>query len=189
MSQTSEYMGWVAHGKVEKFWAKDIARVGLVTPTRDEMIAYGIKPYEVVETPRNVLCTAGITRMLNLLIGAGGQAYTNAYARIGVGNTGNSAGTETAADTDMAGASKYYQTADSTYPSVATNVLTVKATFPTGQGNFAWNEWGIDQGGAGSNTSSATVSAPLLNHKIVSGGLGTKTSSSSWAFTVTITLS
>lgn len=186
---TDERPTWIAHGVVEKFHARDIERAGLVNPTHDEMLKYGLKPYERVETPKNVLCTAGITRMLNLLIGAGGQAYTNSYTRIGVGNTGNSAGTETAADTDMAGASKYYQTADSTFPSVATNVLTVKSTFPTGQGNFAWNEWGIDQGGAGSNTSNSTVVAPLLNHKIVSGGLGTKTSSSSWAFTVTITLS
>lgn len=131
----------------------------------------------------NLLLTAGITRMLNLLIGAGGQALDHTHCRIGVGD-GTTA--VTAADTDLSAAAgsthRYFTMADTSYPSVATNVLTVVASFLTADGNFAWNEWGIDAGTANGNT----VTAPLLNRKVPST-LGTKTTGT-WALTVSITI-
>lgn len=196
---------WGVLARVEKFDASDIkqyrkrGRIERALFQEDEngirvarahLVRVGIKPYEVVESVGNLLTTAGVTRVWNLTGNQGAtQAYDNTHTRIGVGNTANAAGTEAAADTDMAGASKYYNLVDSGAgvggPIITTNQLKYVSTFATGNGNFAWNEWGIDNGTAGG----ATVTAPLLNHKIVSGGLGTKTSSASWAFTVTVTLS
>lgn len=145
---------------------------------------YGQTPDEVVHGERNVLTTAGITRMLSLLIGAGGQAFTNTHARLGVGN-GNTAAT--AADTDLAGASKLYHGMDATFPSVATNVVTFKATFADAEANFAWTEWAIDCGGAGTGATNAVVVAPLLNRRVPGTSLGTKTGGI-WTLTVTVTI-
>jgi hypothetical protein len=192
-----DHLQWVAQAKIEKFDADDIkayARRGKFATVvsddngfyvpRDEIVAAGIKPYEVVENVGNLLCTAGVTRIWNLFTNQGAtQAFDATHTRVGTGNTANAAGSEAAGDTDLAGASKYFQLVGGA-GTVTTNSLAYTATFPTGQGNYAWNEWGIDNGTA----SSATVTAPLLNHKIVSGGLGTKTSSASWAFTVTLSL-
>lgn len=150
--------------------------------------AEGAEPDEVIVVPKNVLTTAGVTRMLNLLIGAGGQAYSENYARIGVGN-GTTA--ETAGDTDLAaaagGTNRWFRPMDAGFPTVADAVVTFQATWPDGEGNYTWNEWGIDNGGAGTKTAGATVGAPLLNRRVPSTSLGTKTGGT-WSLTVTVTI-
>jgi len=75
---------------------------------------------------------------------------------------------------------------DATYPSVSAGVLTARATFGASDGNFAWQEWGMDVG-TPTVTSGTTVNANFFNHKIVS--LGTKANPAVWALTVTITIS
>lgn len=202
-------VAWGVLARIEKFDASDLHSYkrrgrfekasirqdenGLFVP-RAEIAKAGIKPYEVVESVGNLLTTAGVTRIWNLTGAVGAtQAYDNTHTRIGVGNTGNAAGSEAAGDTDLAATAgstnRWFNIVDAGAgtggPIITTNQLKYVSTFATGNGNFAWNEWGIDNGTASANT----VTAPLLNHKIVSGGLGTKTSSASWAFTVTVTLS
>lgn len=148
-----------------------------------ELLSLGIQPDGYAHSEGNVLLTAGITRLLNLLTGAGGQAYNATHARIGTGNgsTGVVIG-----DTDLsasAGSSnRWFQLVDST-PGVATNVVTFVATFATGDGNYVWSEWGIDAGTASGNT----VTAPLLNRKVAA--MGTKASGATWTITTTITIS
>jgi hypothetical protein len=132
------------------------------------------------------LTTAGLTRLASLLIAGGGQGATNTSARIGVGDTSTAA---TIADTDLAAASgsthRYFQPMDATFPSASAGVITFKSTFATGDGNFAWAEWGIDIG-TPTVSGGTTVAATLLNRKVAS--LGTKVSGA-WALTATITLS
>lgn len=146
--------------------------------------AAGADPDEVVFGEKNVLTTAGITRMLNLLGGLGGQALSNTYGRLGVGS-GTTAATN--ADTDLAGASKLYHGLDTGFPSVATNTITYKATFQDAEANFQWNEWAIDAGGAGTGATNAVVVAPLFNRRVPTTNLGTKTGGI-WTLTVTITI-
>jgi hypothetical protein len=138
------------------------------------------------DSEKNLLTTAGITRMLTLLIAGGGQGLTNTATRLG---TGNGAGTAAAGDTDLSAAAgsanRWFQVMDATYPSVATNVLTARATWATGDGNYTWNEWGLDVG-TPTVTSGNTVAALLFNHK-TSAALGTK-STGSWVLTVTVTI-
>lgn len=50
-------------------------------------------------------------------------------------------------------------------------VLVLQSTFGTGSANFPWNEWGFANASSGGS---------MLNRKVA--GLGTKTSSASWAF-------
>lgn len=144
----------------------------------------GFDPDEIVWGEKNVLTVAGVTRMLNLLIGAGGQTFDNTHARLGVGSGSTAA---TSADTDLAGGSKLYHGMDATFPQVATNTLTFKASFADSEANFAWNEWAIDCGGAGTGAVNAVVVAPLLNRRVPAVSLGTKTGGI-WVLTVTITI-
>lgn len=126
----------------------------------------------------NLLLNNGIARLGSLLVGAGGTAYNAANSRIGVGDSTTAA---SAAQTDLQGASKYFKLVDSAGWSAQTG--TWVATFGSSDANFAWEEWGIDNG----SSSGSTVTTPLLNRKVTS--MGTKASGSTWTLTVTITVS
>lgn len=184
---------WTPRATVEKWdadqtdWVK--GKTGLVAPRAADFAALKVRPIETIEQEGNLLTTAGLTRISNLIIGTGStQAATNTAARLG---TGNGAGTAAVGDTDLSASAgstnRWFQIMDATFPSVSAGVITFKATFASADGNYAWNEWGIDIG-TPTVTSGNTVAATLLNHK-TSASLGTKTAGSSWAFTATITLS
>jgi len=159
---------WNIHARVDKY----------IGPEADARAAAGLAPDDVALSDGNLITTAGLTRLTSLLTGAGGQAYDATHARIGVGDSSTAA---LVGDTALgAVTNKYYKTVTGA-PSLSGGVMTFVAIFPTGQANFAWNEWGIDQGG----TDGTTVVAPLLNHRIAS--LGTKTSAAAWTFTCTVT--
>jgi hypothetical protein len=141
--------------------------------------------YEVNDIPGNLLTTAGIGRIATLLNAGTGNLITTTTARVGVGN---GVGTAAIGDTDLSASAgstnRWFQTCTVTTPS---NVLTFAATFASADGNFAWNEFGIDIGTA-TVTSAATVNAVLLNHK-TSIAQGTKASGQVWTATATVTFS
>ncbi len=192
MRDSAFSINWHPVARVDKFDDDQVAfvqdKTGLFVPTGD-MLAFYCKPFETVEVEGNLLTTAGATRILNKLIGAAGQILTGPggtpanTSRLGVGNSSSA---EAAGQTDLQGASKWYQLQDATYPQVATNVLTCKATYATGDANFIWAEWGIDIADTPPATSGATVNQLLLNRKVAA--LGTK-ASGSWVLTVTVTIS
>jgi hypothetical protein len=187
-----EGIKWNPRIRVDKWgedkteWVKN--KSGLLNPVAAEFIKLNVKPDATVDREGNLLTTAGLTRLTSLLTAGGTQALTNTSARIGVGD---GAGTAAIGDTDLGAAAgsthRWFQIMDATFPSAAGAVLTLKSTFATGDGNFAWNEWGIDVG-APTVTSANTVNALLLNHK-TSAALGTKSAGTAWAFTVTVTFS
>ena len=112
--------------------------------------------------------------LASLAAGAGGTAFNNANAYIGVGDSTTA---HAFTQTDLqAATNKFRKAMDATYPQVAANVLTYRATFGTSEANFAWQEWGVFNASSGGT---------MMNRKVES--LGTKTSSQSWQFTVTIT--
>jgi hypothetical protein len=185
-----EGLRWQAHARVDK-WGQDqtewvAGRLGLVRPVAADFARCRVRPDGVAESEGNLLTTAGLTRLMSLLNGAGGLAMTNTQTRLG---TGDGVGTAAVGDTDLSAAAgsthRWFQIMDATFPSVATNVLTAKSTFATGDGNYAWNEWGMDIQAATAASSNA-VGATLFNHK-TSAALGTK-ASGSWALTVTVTI-
>lgn len=101
--------------------------------------------------------------------------FSNANAHLGAGD---SATAFASGQTDLQAASnKFRQAMEASYPQLATNVLTFRSLFATGNANFAWNEWGVF------NASSAGT---MLCRKVES--LGTKTSAQSWQLTVDITV-
>lgn len=168
-------------------WAKrrlgDLARV-----TAEAFEKLRIDPYLTTEVHGNLLTTAGLNRLTSLAIAGGGQGLTNTACRTGVGD---GAGTAAVGDTDLSASAgsthRWFQTMDATYPQQSNGVITLKSTFGTADGNFAWNEFGIDVG-TPTVSSGNTVAALLFNHK-TSIAQGTKASGQTWAATSTITIS
>lgn len=144
----------------------------------------GIQPYKTTELVGNLITNAGWTRLMNLLTNQGAtQAYDATHTRIGVGDATTPA--EAYADTDLAAVAgsthRWFQLVSGA-GSLGTRTLAWSATFGTADGNFAWNEFGIDAGTAAANT----VTAPLLNHKVAIAQ-GTKVAGQTWTATATLT--
>jgi hypothetical protein len=125
-----------------------------------------------------MLLNDGINRLLNRAISDAAQEWSATNCRVGVGNSNTAAA---ASQTDLQGASKRFELVDSVV--VSGQTLTAVATFQGSDGNFAWEEWGIDQGTA----DGTTVTAPLLNRKVQV--MGTKASPAVWVLTASITVS
>jgi hypothetical protein len=191
MMPAADTVKWQASLRIDRYTAEQTTQVreqtGVVAPIAEDFAFFGIKP-ETTVVGSNLLTTAGLTRLTSLLTGGGGQALTNTACRLGLGN---GAGSAVVGDTDLgatAGSTnRWFQIMDATYPTVAAGVITFRATFGTADGNFAWNEWGIDVG-APTVTSGNTVAALLFNHK-TSIAQGTKASGQTWVATATITIS
>lgn len=183
----TQFIPWRPVVLLEKFDHDQAAwvsgKTGLLEPNGDTMSKF-VKPYETMQFAGNLLTTLGLARLTNLLTGVAAQALTGpTTTRIGVGDDSTAAAV---GDTDLStSTTQYYQVLDATYPQGAgTAVLTLKASFPDVNANFAWNSWGIDVGAA-TVTSNGTVNT-LINRKVQS--MGTKTSGI-WALTVTLTFS
>ena len=185
-----EPLKWNVHATVDKWDADQTAwvqrKTGIMAPSGAVMAAYA-RPGETVESPGNLLLTAGLNRLTSLLIGAGGTALTSTTARLGAGD---SATAEAVGQTDLQAAAgsthRWFQVMDATYPQQSNGVVTFKSTFGTADGNFAWAEWGVDVDTA-TVANSNTVGALLFNRKVAS--LGTKASGATWALTATVTIS
>ncbi len=121
------------------------------------------------------LTNAGRNDFAAVIIGDAITDFDNTNAYIGVGDS-TDAFDKTETDLQAA-TNKFRQGMEATYPTRATNVLTFRSLFATGDANFAWEEWAVF------NASSAGT---MLNRKVES--LGTKTSAQSWQFTVTLTV-
>lgn len=120
------------------------------------------------------LTNVGRNHLTGLAIGEALTAFNNANARLGVGDSNTAFA---AAQTDLqAAANKFRKAMDATYPQRTTNVLTFRASFATGEANFAWEEVGIFN---------AAAAGEMLNRKVQS--LGTKVSGV-WELTATITV-
>jgi hypothetical protein len=120
------------------------------------------------------LTTAGRDFMVASAHAAAATPFNNTNTYIGVGD---SVTAFSAAQTDLQAASnKLRKVMDATYPQVASNVVTYRATFATTDANYAWQEWGVFN---------ASAAGTMLSRKVES--LGTKTSAQTWVFTVTLT--
>lgn len=143
-----------------------------------------------VEIHGNVLLNNGINRLLNLLIGTGSIiGYTNLATRVCVGDTSTLTGVATCTDLQAAvSTSNRYMQVVTAADVVSAQTVTATSDFTTSNGNFAWNEWGIDggttNGGTAAATNTATTSA-MLNRKVES--LGTKTTGT-WTLAGAITI-
>lgn len=161
-------------------------------PKKRHFDALKIRPYETVTMDGNALTTQGLAQLTNALIGTGSLVLlTSTTTRIGVGN-GTTAWA--AADTDLSASAgstnRWFQIVDSAPTRVTTTVtndsVQAVATFATGDGNFAWQEWALNTSTATPSSSNAVIAGTFWNRKVAS--LGTKVSGA-WALTVKIAFS
>ena len=163
-TETTDSKTWDVLATVEK-WHKAADRKA------------GLPPDEVVEEKDNILLNAGITDLLNLLIGVSTTAFSNGNAYIGVGDSTTAAA---AGQTALqASSNKDYQGMESGYPQVSGQTVTFRSIWASSEGNFAWNEWTVANGSSDSATN--------LNRKVAA--LGEKAGGSEWTLTVAITVS
>jgi hypothetical protein len=165
VSQKTWNVGW----RVEKYLDREANEIE------------GLKPDETVIIEDNGLLNNGITALLDLLAGGGTYpAFNNANTNLGVGDSTTAF---SAAHTDLqAAVNKLFKAMDATYPQVAAQTITFRATFGSAEANFAWEEMGVKNGaGAVSGT------VKLLNRRVATAG--TKAAGSTWTLTLTITIS
>jgi hypothetical protein len=133
-------------------------------------------PFEVREIPGNLLVNNGAQLLLDALIGTAITAFSNANARIGVGDSTTAAA---ATQTDLqAATNKLRKAMDATFPSRAGQTMSWKSSFTSAEANFAWQEWAIFNAASGATS--------MLNRKVES--LGTKTTGT-WTLQGDLTLS
>jgi hypothetical protein len=162
-------------------WVK--RNTGLAEPQGHHFLRARVQPYSVTETTGNLITNAGYSRIGNLFTNQGAtQAFDATHGRIGAGNGSTAVAY---ADTDLSAAAgstnRWFQLISGAWTIGGTRTWVVAATFGTADGNFTWNEFGIDQGTASGNT----VTAILLNHALSSQGV--KASGQTWTATATIT--
>lgn len=164
----SEHANWHPVATIQK-WDREADKLA------------GLPPNSVEVHEGNVLLNAGITRLLNLLIGTGATTAFNATnTRIGVGDSATAA---VASQTDLQAASNKQWVIVDSAPTVSAQTVTFIATHTSGLSNFVWAEWAIDNGTA----NGTTVTAPCLDRKVAA--MGTKGAGAAWVLTVTITIS
>lgn len=120
------------------------------------------------------LTNAGRNFLAQAAINDSPTFFTNANARIGVGNGDDAFD---AAQTDLQGASKIRKGMETTYPLRTDNVLIFRSVFASDEANFDWEEWGVFN---------AASDGVMLNRRVHE--LGTKTSAAVWQLTVTLTV-
>lgn len=130
-------------------------------------------PYEEVSVDGNLLLTTGVTALWTLFAGAGGTAYNNTNARIGVGDSSTA---EAAGQTALqAATNKLFKAMSASYPTISGNAITFRSAFASAEANYTWNELAVDNG------------TTLLNRKV--SAQGTKASGQTWTIDLTISLS
>jgi hypothetical protein len=139
-----------------------------------------------IPAPANRLTTVGLNALTLRLVTAA-QVWDQTHVGLGVGTSTTA---DAIGDTDLIG-TKRYNTMDATFPSQANGVLTFKATYASGEAEFAWEEYGaiVNSGTATTHVpgASKTSNYVLLNRK-APAALGTKGAGTTWAFTMTITI-
>lgn len=167
--QNHESAKWQCRFKLSKY-IEDIA----VFPGGHEEFQKAFIPYEVISGEGNCLLNAGIDEIWNLVCGGSSSHFNNAGAQIGVGDSSAAAAP---AQTDLqASSNKTYKAMDAGYPVSSNQKASFKASFSSGEANYAWNEWVVKQ----------SASGKCLNRRVES--LGTK-SDGTWVLQVEITLS
>lgn len=171
-------MEWRCHLKLEKYH----------TPNGEDIA--GLEPYEVIERDDNLLMYGGVSCLWQCLLGNGTATadqtltyFSNARAALGVGDSNTAAA---ATQTDLqASSNKLRKAMDATYPqhtdattSGAASIV-FKSTFGSSDANYAWQEWGTFN-------SATAATGRMLNRKVES--LGTKSSGTSWALTITLSI-
>lgn len=122
----------------------------------------------------NLMLNEGINQIWNLLReNDATNYYTNALARVGVGNSNTAAA---ATQTGLLGGSTAFAGMEGGFPTHATQRIDFKGSFGDGVAEFAWEEFTVDNG-----------STPNHNLQRLVSSKGTKTAGETWTAEIQIT--
>lgn len=172
---------------IRRYSEEDVAELTRMLgyePGVDDLERLRVDTYSTSEVAGNLVTTAGWTRMTAVFNLGTGNLFSSTTVRLGAGD---GAGSAAAGDTDLSASAgsthRWFNLSTVTNPSGTT--LQIVSAFASGDGNFAWNEFGMDIGTA-TVTAGATVNAVLFNHK-TSLAQGTKASGQVWTATAVVT--
>lgn len=161
-----------------------------------DFAAAGVEPYSVTgEDDCNAIVATGWAALLGGVAGTTMSPKLSATSgRIGVGTSTTATAwgnTWLGGDTGSASTTSYYQLCG-TAPVIVTSsgpaTLTLTASFGPAVGNFAWNEFGVDNAPAsGVYLNGLAGGYILLNRGVWSPSQGVKTSGQTWPISVTLT--
>jgi hypothetical protein len=189
---------WNASARIDKYSPEDVEEITRLLgrePKADDFKRLGADPYAVTEVQGNILVGGGLAFLTAALIGGTYDPLTAARSFVGVGSdSGTAAATS---QTDLIGASKYYNDFDSnptrTTTTVTNDTIQGVSTFGSGVAEHAWNEWAWFTTTTGTITPGTSLSGvstgteTMWNRKVAS--MGTKGSGASWVFTTTVAFS
>jgi len=135
-------------------------------------------PFEVVEWGGNLGLDEGIDEAWDLICGTGTPvAYSNANARLGVGDSTTAASsTQTAL---QAPTNKLLKAMLAGYPTTTSQQAVFKSSFASAEANFAWQEFTV--------VNSSVEGGKNLLRKI--SNQGTKTAGQVWTLQISVTMS
>ena len=172
------YSAGIGTGAVHKLAQKGYnyrqiaAKIGLPI-VKEIHITHAIKNWKPGRL--NLMLNEGIDEIWDLVSETNAvDYYTNALARVGVGNSSTAA---MATDTALIGGSTNFQGQEGGFPNVATaQRIDFKGSFADGIAEFAWEEFTVDNG-----------SSPNANLQRLVTPKGTKTTGEVWTAEIQIT--
>src|SRR3990170_3596910 len=179
MEKTIDKLGWKAKWRIHKFSDVDdkIASAlhgGLATT--EALWLYKEAFLSAEEWDANIALNEGLQELIDIICGIGTPAaWSNTNARLGVGDSNVA---EAATQTGLqAATNKTFKAMEAPYPQRSGQSAEWRATFGSGDANFAWEEYTV--------VNSADDSGKNLNRKTSSKG--TKASGESWVLSLQIT--
>ena len=181
MEKAIDKVGWKSHWRIDKFSdPTDVISKALQQglSMMEAMQKYKDSFLATEEWESNIALTEGLGELIDIICGLGTPTkWDNTNARLGVGDSNTA---ESAAHTGLqAATNKLFKAMDTSYPTRTNQTAEWRATFASGDANYAWEEYTV--------VNAASDTGKNLNRKIASKG--TKASGESWTLSLQITFS
>lgn len=179
--EIEDKLGWKAQWRIDKFRDPEsviakLLQAGMSIEEAIELAGGNYLGFE--EWEKNVGLNEGLQELIDIICGLGTPTkWDNANARLGVGDS-NAAPSATQTGLQAA-TNKTWKPMDATYPQKSNQTAEWRATFGTGDANYAWEEYTV--------VNAADDSGKNLNRCIASKG--TKASGESWVLSLKVTFS
>ncbi len=185
------------HGKVKPHWTimkfdtpDDVDGSKYGGKNVAELLALGLKPFEVLEFEGNMMMNDGYNNIVWPAVVGAAPTYINGTD--GCMGVGDSTVAAAAAQTALQAATNHLWVILNATPTTgASQQMVASASFSTSQANWVWNEIMIGTtttpGSLPNNATTPPATAHVLNRLVTA--MGTKVSTATWVATLTITLS
>jgi hypothetical protein len=181
LEKTNDKIAWKAKWRIDKFQdltgeVSKALQAGLTTEEVQSRFGEAFVCTEKFDT--NIALNEGLQELIDVICGLGTPTKWDASnARLGVGDSNTA---ESATQTGLqAATNKTFKAMDTNYPARTNQTVEWRATFGSGDANYAWEEYTI--------VNAATDEGKNLNRKTASKG--TKASGETWTLSLQITFS